>query len=159
VGCESGKHIFTCANGAASDIISAYVLRDVSLEEIEENVRSRKPLALTRTNITTQDAATNPKFRRYQTLHILDCSYKEAHQGGDRRLASTSLYVIFELVLIIILLGLSALTILFGLYGTATALIIAALFRISRILILIIRPPSYLEQRVHGERVHARRNP
>lgn len=144
--------VFPCANGAASDIVSKYALRGANLIEIPEDV----PVAPPPTNLaqTAQTAQTailpvqNPNFRRYQMLHIFECSQPGVGPLDPvphwSHLGSTSQDIAFELVPITLLLGLFTVTILFGMYGTSTAILIMVFFRIARQLIRPIRPEGYL---------------
>jgi hypothetical protein len=135
--------VFPCANGAVSDILSAHALQGVQLVDIDtlEVVASKSNQAIKK----KKNTSLQPEFRRFQILHILDCAGPANRQPPKTaRLGSTSLLIIFEFVVLISLLGVCIVTVLFGLYGTATAVLITVLFRISRQLIHIDRPSGYL---------------
>lgn len=148
--------VFPCANGAVAAIIGAHVLRDVKVQMVPEEV----DMVEKQTGFEPQDSPqpkspiggcalikkSDTSFRRYQKLHILRFSESTGrNRRTNRRLSSVGgLPIIFEVLVLVGLLGASIVCFLFGLYGAGTALVIAILFRISRQLIRIERPKGYL---------------
>jgi hypothetical protein len=159
--------IFPCANGAASDILTKHALRGAPLVDISENwATSAAAQEAAAQNTTEQEAETsapkagaavpetggNTGFRRYQLLHILQCSLDSNRREANAallakasRLGSTSLPIVVEVLFLLVILGVSVLTILFIIYGTAAAIFITMAFRISRQLIRVTRPAIYFE--------------
>ncbi|KAI1207222.1 uncharacterized protein F4807DRAFT_462951 [Annulohypoxylon truncatum] len=150
--------IFPCANGAAAAMLNSYVLRNVKTQLAPEHLP--KPLSRTssqssspgrKSNSSGSTPSTNetpgPGFRRYQTLHILHFSDSTTPNTRPLKHKITSSYswaIFFEASGLIVLLGVSIICILYGLYGTAAAVVLTILFRISRQLITIERPAGYL---------------
>ncbi|WKT53624.1 hypothetical protein QSH57_004208 [Fusarium oxysporum f. sp. vasinfectum] len=139
--------IFPCANGAVAAMLSAYALRGIKVQKIPEEVDQIPPHLLGKepsSNTSFQPAKLNSPFRRYQKLHILhfaECTKKVSHA----RYLWDDLPTALEVLFLIVLLGISVLCFLFGLYGTAAAVILAVLLRISRQLMTIERPSGYLK--------------
>ncbi|KAK4078602.1 uncharacterized protein Triagg1_2933 [Trichoderma aggressivum f. europaeum] len=154
--------VFPCANGAASDILTRYVIptaRDIEIptdlaaliaaDELGRNSEKGKGNAVTAeasnnsTSHTNEDAG-GSQFRRYQTLYILDCTI-DAAKRKNKSPSATCLFFLMEVLFILSLLGACVSTILFGLYGTAAAILISIAFRVARQCIKVITPPRYLE--------------
>ncbi|KAL6871755.1 hypothetical protein HDV57DRAFT_272236 [Trichoderma longibrachiatum] len=151
--------VFPCANGAASDILARHVIRsareieipqdlaeltrayelghpdDPVVEEKDGSIKSEK-----------KETVTVAPFRRFQNLYIIDCTINAEQRRGVRAALSASwLSTLVEVVLLLLLLGACAVAALFGLYGTAAAIFLSAVFRVARSYITVITPPGYLE--------------
>lgn len=156
--------VFPCANGAASDMLVAHVLRHTKIEIIPDEVKPHQATAAPMSQGKPQKPTHNQnmsggassvaslvtppkaKFRRHQTLHILDCSGPSSRNNpSNPRLGSSGLPLLFEVVLLFGLLGVCTVTALFGLYGTAAAIFLSVLFRVSRQLVHVERPSGYLQ--------------
>ncbi|KAJ4861156.1 hypothetical protein T069G_06144 [Trichoderma breve] len=154
--------VFPCANGAASDILTRYIIpkaRDIEIpadlaaliaaNELIRNPEEGKDNAVTAETSNNSKGQTNeniggPHFSRHQTLYILDCTI----DAGKRKTNSPSvtwLFFLIEVLFILSLIGACVSTILLGLYGTAAAILISIAFRVARHSIKVIRPPRYLE--------------
>ncbi|PNP53230.1 hypothetical protein THARTR1_06247 [Trichoderma harzianum] len=154
--------VFPCANGAASDILTRYVIpkaRDIEIpndlaaliaaNELDRNPENGKPNAVTAEASNDSKGHTNEdaggsQFRRFQTLYILDCTI-DAAKRKTNKLSTTWLFSLLEVLFILSLLGACVSTILLGLYGTAAAILISIAFRVARQCIKVITPPRYLE--------------
>ncbi|KAM0212315.1 hypothetical protein ACHAQD_009891 [Fusarium lateritium] len=138
--------IFPCANGAVAAILSAYALRDVKVQKVPEEVDQVDPHSLGKQPSSKSFEPVKPHvpFRRYQKLHILHFteSTKKASSAGC---FWSCLPKTLEVLFLIWLIGVSVICFLFGLYGTATAVLLAALLRVSRQLMTIERPSGYLK--------------
>ncbi|PTB68391.1 hypothetical protein BBK36DRAFT_1114246 [Trichoderma citrinoviride] len=151
--------VFPCANGAASDILARHVIRGAREVEIPQDLAkltrayedgladgavSEEEDGSTK-NEKEKGAAVSP-FRRFQTLYIIDCTVDAERRKGVRAtISGTWLSTLGEGVFLLILLGAGAVTVLFGLYGTAAAILLSAVFRTARSYIKVITPPGYLE--------------
>ncbi|RSL58826.1 hypothetical protein CEP54_007589 [Fusarium duplospermum] len=130
--------IFPCANGAVAAILSAHALRRVKAQKVPEDVDQ-----IPGSNRSFEPLKPESPFRRYQKLNILrftKTSENATHVGCLWR----GFPVALEVFLLIGLLGINVICFLFGLYGTATAVFLALLLRISRQLMVIERPSGYL---------------
>jgi hypothetical protein len=146
-------NIFTCANGAASDILAKYVLRKACLVDLSDN--SSKQNSGATGQRTTGLPSTG--YRRCQTLHILDCQFMPSStQSGHRHRASNVQKavkykpILYEVVLLLVLLGLAVISILFGVFATTAAIVLTVAFRILRYFIRVTRPSTYLENNEPG---------
>lgn len=142
--------VFPCANGAASDILSKSTLSTAQSTEI--------PQVKLRTNFTSIRNIDNPvkvsiesehtgnRYRRYQTLHILDCSYSPKGESDKipSFLQSITICRLGKAIVLFSLVALCILMILFGLYGTAACVFISFTFRALCELVQVKRPPGYL---------------
>ncbi|KAI2614093.1 uncharacterized protein GGS25DRAFT_470309 [Hypoxylon fragiforme] len=153
--------IFPCANGAAAAMLDAHVLRNVKTQLAPEQLPKpplpkapSKPSSITSCHVSHSSGSTTPinekpvqGFRRYQTLHILHFSDSMTSNPSllKQKIASSHSWAIFfEALGLMLLLGISIICILYGLYGTAAAVVLTILFRISRQLIKVERPVGYL---------------
>ncbi|TFA99587.1 hypothetical protein CCMA1212_008470 [Trichoderma ghanense] len=151
--------VFPCANGAASDILARHVIRGAREIEIPQDLAELTrayELGLGDGAVTEEDDGSTksekrkdvavPPFRRYQTLYIIDCTINAERRRGVRAAFSASwLSTLVEAVVLLVLLGACAVTVLFGLYGTAAAILLGAVFRAARSCIRAVTPPGYLE--------------
>ena len=143
--------VFPCANGAASDIITAYALRGAG-KVIETAVHPPPPPANATTINKTDATAVSSEvrqFRRPQTLHVLRCTRKSENSISTRS-NSKAVRVVLHIGLIAVLLGGAATSYLFGLYGTSAALLISVLFQASRQCIKVHVPSEYLGDNEKG---------
>ncbi|KUI55414.1 hypothetical protein VP1G_02848 [Cytospora mali] len=160
--------VFPCANGAASAMLGSYVLRHIKPEDIPEpvdmdqkdqkdhddttpspstsaQVETHAPLVNAGTSNCPTLPVSQPVFRRYQTLHVLDFSGPVRDKPSSHDcLNSTILRNACKVLVLVGLLGACVVTILFGLYGTATAILVTILFRLCKLLIRVRRPSGYL---------------
>ncbi|KAL7815237.1 hypothetical protein V8C26DRAFT_402788 [Trichoderma gracile] len=156
--------VFPCANGAASDILARHVIRSAQEIEIPQDLAELTrayELGLTHGGVTEDDDGSTKDeeknvavapFRRYQTLYIIDCTINAERRRGVRAALSASwLSTLVEVVVVLLLLGACALAALFGLYGTAAAILLSAVFRAARSYIQVITPPGYLENNEPGQ--------
>jgi hypothetical protein len=139
--------IFPCANGAVAAILSAYALRGVKVKTVPEEVDRIAPHLLGRQPSSTdtfEPVKINSPFRRYQKLHILHFT-ESTKKVSHARYFWDGLPMALEVLFLIGCLGISVVCFLFGLYGTAAAVIFSVLLRISRQLMTIERPSGYLK--------------
>ncbi|KAJ6138958.1 hypothetical protein N7471_005444 [Penicillium samsonianum] len=141
--------VFTCANGAASEIISKHTLSAGHFTEIPQvqlvtNLTSIQDIASEKIPIVSEH--TENRYRNLQTLHILDFSHtpKRDIYNTTSLLQSTAILRVGKVLLLLALLGFCILTVLFGLYGTATCIFIAFAFQVLCQLVQVRRPPGYL---------------
>ncbi|KAK1246308.1 hypothetical protein MKX08_000110 [Trichoderma sp. CBMAI-0020] len=163
--------VFPCANGAASDILTKHVIRTADDIEIPDNLAELADAYAAGPNTDggqgedadsegveddakrdAKTAVSGSQFRRYQTLYILDCTV----DAGKRNVkkpgpSATWSSIFFETLFLLGLLGCCAVAVLFGLYGTAAAIIISAVFRVTRLSINVVTPPGYLENNEPGQ--------
>jgi len=146
---------FPCANGAASEIITSSVLRHAagtitmpgthapnSLRPCNKAINSDAPAQ--QTGPASLQAKAQPQFHRYQTLHVLHCSQKPVRPALSHRIFHCFCHKVAQVSIFLVLLGGSAISCLFGLYGTGAAVLTSALFHLSRQFIRVIRPDTYL---------------
>lgn len=163
--------VFPCANGAASDILTKHVIRAADDIEIPDNLaeltdayaagpstdRGKGEDAVSEevgndAKRNTKMSVSGSQFRRYQTLYILDCTVDAGKRNVNKPGSSATWLSIFvETLFLLCLLGCCAIAVLFGLYGTAAAIIISAVFRVTRLNINVITPPGYLENNEPGQ--------
>ncbi|KAL6874817.1 hypothetical protein J3F83DRAFT_519664 [Trichoderma novae-zelandiae] len=157
--------VFPCANGAASDILTRHVVRsarEIGIPQDLAELTRAYELGLRDGAITEEDdgstknekktAVAVPPFRRFQTLYIVDCTINaERREGVRAALSATWPSTLIEAVFILGLLGACAVAALFGLYGTAAAILLSAVFRAARSYIKVITPPGYLENNEPGQ--------
>ncbi|KAI1773788.1 hypothetical protein F4818DRAFT_421774 [Hypoxylon cercidicola] len=149
--------VFPCANGAAAMMLNTHILRNVKIqlapEQIPKSSSKTPPHSSNLRHDSNSSGSTTPankkpapNFRRYQTLHILHFSDSLPKTGPlKQRITSCYSWVLFfEVLGLMVLLGASIICILYGLYGTAAAVFLTLLFRVSRQLITIERPVGYL---------------
>lgn len=136
--------IFPCANGAVAAMLSAHALRKVNVQKVPEEVEQIAGL-----KDTFRPLKPNSPFRRYQTLHILRFT-ETTKKISHAQCLWSGLPVVLELLLFVGLLGISVVCSLYGLYGTAAAMFLAVLLRISRQLMSIERPEGYLQNNEAG---------
>ncbi|KAL7817958.1 hypothetical protein V8C44DRAFT_319724 [Trichoderma aethiopicum] len=151
--------VFPCANGAASDILARHVIRSAREIEIPQDLaeltrayelgHAEPPVVEEKDGSVKSEkketVAVAP-FRRFQNLYIIDCTINAEQRKGVRAALSASwLSTLVEVVLLLLLLGACAVAALFGLYGTAAAILLSAVFRVARSYITVITPPGYLE--------------
>ncbi|EGR47377.1 uncharacterized protein TRIREDRAFT_108683 [Trichoderma reesei QM6a] len=152
--------VFPCANGAASDILARHVIRsarEVAIPQDLAELTRAYELGIADGGVTEEeDGSTKNEekkksvavapFRRYQTLYIIDCTINAERRKGVRAALSASwLPNLVEVVVLLLLLGACAVAALFGLYGTAAAILLSAVFRATRSYIQVITPPGYME--------------
>ncbi|KAM3076883.1 hypothetical protein ACMFMG_003648 [Clarireedia jacksonii] len=126
--------VFPCANGSASDILTKTAIRGITRTKIPDYNPSDLdggPSEKLPTVVSIERARFKMNHRRPQTLYILDCSRNTGGYRSSSRLSSSDLPFSCEILLLLTLLGLSTLTAMFGLYGTAACIVIGLLFRIS----------------------------
>ncbi|KAL7896208.1 hypothetical protein HDV63DRAFT_170472 [Trichoderma sp. SZMC 28014] len=159
--------IFPCANGAASNILTKHAIRtarDIKIPdnlaeltemyERERNLDIDKEESVSFTKINsdsdleneTKTAPRSPIFRRYQTLYILDCTI-DSDRKRAKKIGRFDIWLsrLAEALLLSSLLGTCTIALLFGLYGTAAAILISVIFRLARRSIQVVTPPGYLE--------------
>ncbi|RSL69577.1 hypothetical protein CEP53_002168 [Fusarium sp. AF-6] len=139
--------IFPCANGAVAAILSAYALRGVKVQKVPEEVDQIALHLLGKepgSETSFEPVKLNSPFRRYQKLHILHFS-ESTKKVSHARYLWDGLPTALEGLFLIGLLGISIVCCLFGLYGTAAAVFLAVLLRVSRQLMTIERPSGYLK--------------
>ncbi|KAI6086109.1 hypothetical protein F4821DRAFT_239379 [Hypoxylon rubiginosum] len=146
--------VFPCANGAAAAILNAHMLRNIRVELAPEQISSTSSKTASHSSVRRQDSSSSgssnsgaeqsaPSFRRYQTLHILH--FSDSMPKTEHLIASSySWTIVLEILGFVGLLGAGVICVLFGLYGTAAAVFLTLLFRISRLLIKVERPAGYL---------------
>ncbi|KAM3529421.1 hypothetical protein NHJ13051_001901 [Beauveria bassiana] len=157
--------VFSCANGAASDILTQHAVRtavDIPIptdlgelvpEYIDQETQAEVPeergaaVIASEVRSAVKDGARGPRVRRPQTLYIIDCSIDEKRRQAHAFRASPQAAMwetVVEAAVLLALVGTTAAVILLGLYGTAAALLVSTIFRVSRLLIQVERPPGYL---------------
>ncbi|GKU05099.1 hypothetical protein FLAG1_07823 [Fusarium langsethiae] len=165
--------VFPCANGAVSEILSAYLLKDAELITVGEGTNKEKvqvnpgnPIHNPETSqrhdqngcaaqkLHTPNTTREPAvaFRRYQKLHIIhfsDADVGKSRQGKPLGF-SHALHLLLQLSILAGLLGASVVCCLFGLYGTGAAIFLSILFRIVVQLTRIERPGGYLQSNESG---------
>ncbi|KAJ3454417.1 hypothetical protein MRS44_018311 [Fusarium solani] len=130
--------IFPCANGAVAAILSAHALRGVKAQKVPEDVHQIPSL-----NESFRPLKPDSPFRRYQKLNVLHFT-EIAENVSHSRCLWNGFPMALEVLLLIGLLGISIVCFLFGVYGTAAAVLLAVLLRIGRHLMVIERPSGYL---------------
>ncbi|RBR04367.1 hypothetical protein FVER53590_00107 [Fusarium verticillioides] len=136
--------IFPCANGAVAAMLSAHALRNVNVQKVPEEVEQ-----IPGSKEGFKPLKSSSPFRRYQRLHILRLT-ETTKKISHARCLWSGLPTIFELLLLLGLLGVSVVCFLCGLYGTGVAMVLAVLLRISRHLMVIERPDGYLKNNEVG---------
>ncbi|KAK3309841.1 uncharacterized protein B0T15DRAFT_564051 [Chaetomium strumarium] len=128
--------VFPCANGSASDILTQQAVHGIPIADVPGTKTSP---------IDATIGVSKSQGRRYQTLYILNCNLApHAPTTSANPFASFVLLTTLERFLLHIVLGLSSLAILYGLYGTAACLFVTIVFRLLRRLARVTRPPGYL---------------
>ncbi|KAF3003879.1 hypothetical protein E8E14_007614 [Neopestalotiopsis sp. 37M] len=122
--------VFPCANGAASVMLAAHALRGIKVQMLDDTAQHHPN--------------TRASFRRNQTLYTLDFSVCNQDGNTSRDPRERILRIIFEAALLLSLLGACVVTVLFGLFGTSTAILVTILFRLATRLIEVKRPEGYL---------------
>ncbi|CAI4214274.1 unnamed protein product [Parascedosporium putredinis] len=134
---------FPCANGAATDIVAAHSLRRVGITRVFGVSPPDKA-----GSSTLPDTILRPDNRRYQTLHLLDCSSVASGSTSRSTLFSLpGLVQTLNTLVLLILVAALVVAVLFGLYGTTAAIFVCIVFRICRHLISINRPGGYLRNK------------
>jgi hypothetical protein len=72
------------------------------------------------------------------------------HLAGNVQKAVKYKPILYEVVLLLVLLGLAVISILFGVFATAAAIVLTVAFRILRYFIRVTRPSTYLENNEPG---------
>lgn len=132
---------FPCANGAASEII---------ISSVRQHGLASIPMPTTRSprqhrNSTEKlQLAKQRQFHRYQTLHVVYCTHQSWKPALSHQIFYFCSHVAVQILIFVILLGASATSCLFGLYGTGAAVLSSALFHLCRQFIRINRPDTYL---------------
>ncbi|RJE20380.1 hypothetical protein PHISCL_07276 [Aspergillus sclerotialis] len=172
--------VFPCANGSASRIVTAFALRRSPRIAVPENVvvggdgikwsSSSSSTGSLSDQVSTDKAYASateleskpqPKglgtggFRRYQTLHVLRFS-REGNRNADRQcdkqmLVQKHLHRVCELVLALALTAAAAVSVVFGLYGTAVSLVTGIVARTTCRLIVLQRSSLYLHDNEEGK--------
>lgn len=162
---------FLSANGAASAILAEFVLNRARPavripEGIPSTILARATLHATvsgtpnpsssHVKVESSDSMSGlarsqtlgttvrPSFRRYQTLHILHFAKVEPVISWRSRLDKFLLAPAFETVIFILKLAIVATLCLFGIYGTAAALLVGAISQVISCSIKVQRPPEFL---------------
>ncbi|KAM0666495.1 hypothetical protein ACQRIU_004350 [Beauveria bassiana] len=158
--------VFPCANGAASDILTQHAVRtavDIPIptdlgelvpkyinQEIQAAEQSKNrgaAVIASEVKSAVEDGARGPGVRRPQTLYIIDCTIDEKRRQAHAFRASPQAAMwetVVEAAVLLALVGTTAIVILLGLYGTAAALLVSTIFRVSCLLIQVERPQGYL---------------
>jgi hypothetical protein len=132
---------FPCANGAASEIIMSSVLQRGIASIPMPATRSPRPHQKGTARLQSEE---QPRFHRYQTLHVVHCTHQSWRPALSHRIFRLCSHVAIQVLIFIVLLGVSAISCLFGLYGTGAAVLSSALFHLCRQFIRINRPDTYL---------------
>jgi hypothetical protein len=88
--------------------------------------------------------------RRYQTLHLLDCTRTPSLESWSTRLDSLLLSTHFFLLAFTSSISLSILLCLFGLFGTATVVVCGAVAQLVCFFCTVARPQGYLSGNEQG---------
>ena len=131
---------FPCANGAASALITSYATRAKIPISVESTIPSSGPTS----EPTNPAAGQQPQFRRYQTLHLLQLSRGAPPRTLVDRVRIFQLSLAFQLLLIFCLLGCAVIAALFGLIGTAAAIVTSVCIQLSCQVTQIQRPSRFL---------------
>ncbi|PMD14925.1 hypothetical protein NA56DRAFT_530508, partial [Hyaloscypha hepaticicola] len=132
---------FPCANGAASEILMSSLLQH-GVGSIRMPVARSPPPHQNCTAIPPPEE--KPRFHRYQTLHVVHCTHQGSRPAFSHQVFRFCSHVAIQVLIFIVLLGVSAISCLFGLYGTGAAVLSSALFHLCRQFIRINRPDTYL---------------
>lgn len=146
--------IFTCANGATSDILSEASLLGVRVSEIPQLQLIPNTSSVSKMRATSSgkysiiNEQTESRYRRNQLLHVIDCSYTQKSEEKSKVPSSfwnwKGFFDLVEIILLLLTPGLGALAILFGLYGTAVCIFVTFSFHFLCRFVQIHRPPGYL---------------
>lgn len=102
-------------------------------------------------NATDHSSNQNPSqpsqqnFRRYQTLHVMKFGRTTARISWYRLLSYAASTRWYQILSSTILGSIASVLCLYGLYGTACAVLLGAISRIACLFLHIRRPPGYLE--------------
>jgi hypothetical protein len=137
---------FPSANGAATEMITSSVMkRAPGIIRMPDNFSAPKPPGISlRNGAANFETEPQSQFRRYQTLHVLHCKYQSSTPAPRDRILHIFHNKAAQISMCVILLGASATSGLFGLFGTSAAILSSALFQLCRQFILINRPSTYL---------------
>ncbi|KAF4629280.1 hypothetical protein G7Y89_g8866 [Cudoniella acicularis] len=138
---------FTCANGAASALITSYA------------TKGRKPISV---ESTTPDSGPTsppkdlsikhqPEFRRYQTLHVFQYSRTNVPRTITDKLLRWHFAATFKIVMISGLMACAVVAVFFGLLGTAVAILTSACIQVCCQLVRIQRPGRFLDPNELGQ--------
>ncbi|KAH8752204.1 hypothetical protein BGZ57DRAFT_774438 [Hyaloscypha finlandica] len=129
---------FPCANGAASSYLA-----EALLQRNNAVIKVPEPVLGLRLSRSSADTAI-PRFRRYQTLHVLHFS-KSPHNTSwpsklDKLLSST----LFTAAIFVLKSGLAVMFILLGIYGTAVILLCSLITQLVTRAAKVDRPSAFL---------------
>ncbi len=152
---------FPCANGAASVMITQLALKQVrgGTIELPESFQDLRKIPTGRSRDTKESkteshsrtaCAQNPTqatvspFRRYQELHVLKFTRSVAKSSWYNRLHDLLDSLCFEVLAVFFLSSISVLLGLYGLYGTAAAVITSVISRMACRCVDLRRPAGFL---------------
>ncbi|KAI4157187.1 MAG: hypothetical protein LQ342_008479 [Letrouitia transgressa] len=166
---------FPCANGVATAMVTEYALdqrrhyvvqvpvntsavaTDIEAEDLkstpttkwpELDIASVRPVSETSSSKVLEKAVlkrSTARFRRYQTLHIIQISRKSNHSRVKSRTLRYILSRISIIASVIVPTGITVLLGLLGAYGTAAVLLSGALSKLVCRLLQMDRPVGFLE--------------
>lgn len=150
---------FPCANGAASDILTRYASPSAKEIVIPDDLSTLTSyyipdhVRVQRKDVSAATKGTKETFRRYQTLYIIDCGIdSDKLKDNIAHSSQHSRAPLIEAIILTSIVGVCVVVILLGLYGTAVALLLGAVFRVTRLLIKVVCRPAYLENSEHSRK-------
>ncbi|KAF4544529.1 Peptidase family m3 [Lasiodiplodia theobromae] len=104
----------------------------------------------TTVKVVTAEKPAPTHFRRYQTLHVYQFRHRKPKKLLSRKLEQFLLLVPCRIIAFAVLIGIAAVLVLCGAYGTAAIVTCSATSRFATQSIAVQRPPGYLENNEHG---------
>ncbi|OAA71483.1 hypothetical protein ISF_02034 [Cordyceps fumosorosea ARSEF 2679] len=133
------------ANGAASDILTQRAVRTAEEVDIPQNLEEARAKYVRQGTERSDKGVKGNGPHRPRMLYIINCTLNtDEDQASKESPWGRILRAGLETAILLGLVGISVIAVLFGMYGTAAALVIGAVFRVARLLIPVPRLQDYM---------------